>query len=74
MDWKNSETRQIALNIFDMFDFQDHPWLDSSSTNEVSDYLKEVANQVVSVTNFDLSKVYWKQIANHLIQSQRGTE
>lgn len=72
MDWKNSETQQVALNVFDMFDFQDHPWLDSSSTNEVSDYLKDVAKQVISATSLDLSQVYWKQIANHLIQSQRG--
>jgi hypothetical protein len=70
MDWKNSETQKVALGFFDMFDFQDHPWLDSSSVKEVSDYVQDVAKQVISATTLDLSKVSWSQIAKHLMQAQ----
>lgn len=73
MNWENYETRHIALNVFDMFDFQDHPWLDSSSTTEVANHLKEVANNVFFATNLDfLSDVNWNQIAEHLMQAQEA--
>jgi len=72
MKWENNQTRQVALTVFDLFDLQDHPWLDSSSSGEVANYLCLVAKRIVPTSGDDLSAVNWSQIANHLTQSQRG--
>ena len=74
MKWENNQTRQVALTVFDLFDLQDHPWVDLSSQGEVSNYLWLVAKQVNAIDGLDLSTVNWSQIANHLIQSQRGMQ
>ena len=70
MKWENSQTRQVAMTVFDLFDLQDHPWVDSSSNSEVANYLWLVAKQIVTTAGDDLSAVNWSQIANHLTQSQ----
>lgn len=79
--WTNYETWRVNLEVFDCFDFLDHPWVDVGDHDGVAKYLKEHAEELVALDSIGLARscalafmanVNWHEIAKHLMHAQEA--